>query len=453
VLFNISQQMLGLLLTTLIFIGALVGFSKLIDIEEVKKNWPKYRCRPDVMFTAGLYGHDASENLEFCLKNGFDQRAKEAMGPFYTYLGNFVSILMTLLKSINSIRMIFATIVGSVTQVFGEFSSRIQAFFYRIQTSAFRIKFLMSRIFATMTAVIFMGSSGIKAVNNFGNTFLFRFLDTFCFPPETPVCIRKKGVIPISEVKIGDVFEETGDRVTSTFQFMADGQEMVWLPGNVQVSTNHFLLHNGKWIQASEHPQAKPIGWWTGGASRPLICLNTTTHKFPIGDYIFRDYDETSDADKETMLQVLKGLNGSVKDEDSHNLYNYDTCCHGTTNIKTALGVLPAKDIQLNTPLTYGRVVGLVRKEVKEVCFYNNHIFTPGTCVWDSVTHRWKRVSQLVPVKHLDNPIIVCSFVVSPSAVIETESGCIFRDYVEIHSPDTEQAYSKTLRSREIPAY
>jgi hypothetical protein len=438
--------MLGLLLTTLIFIGALVGFSKLIDVEEVKQNWPKYRCRPDVMLTAGLYGHDANENLEFCLKNGFDQRAKEAMGPFYTYLSKFVAILMTLLKSINSIRMIFATIVGSVTQVFGEFSARIQSFFYRIQTTAIRMKFLMSRIFATMTAIIFMGTSGLKAANNFGNTFLFRFLDTFCFPPETPVCIRAKGIIPISKVQIGDVFEDTNTKVTSTFRFMADGQEMVWLPGNVEVSTNHFLKHEGKWIQASEHPEAKPSGWWNGGETRPLICLNTSDHTIPIGNYTFCDYDESSEADLETMVSVLDSLNGRQDKTHEKDLVNYDTCCHGDTPIRTAHGIVPAKDITLNTPLTHGRVVGLVRKEVKEVCIYNNTVFTPGTAVWDSISHRWKRVSQLVPVTKLDHGVIMISFVVTPSAVIETESGCIFRDYVEIHSPDTEKLYSKALR-------
>jgi hypothetical protein len=436
--------MLGLLLTTLIFIGALVGFSKLIDVQEVKNNWPKYRCRPDVMFTAGLYGHDATENLEFCLSNGFQERAKEAMGPFYTYLGQFVSILMTLLRSINSIRMIFATIVGSVTQVFGEFSQRIQAFFYRIQTTAIRMKFLMSRIFATMTAVIFMGTSGLKAASNFGNTFLFRFLDTFCFPPETPVHIRERGIIPIKDVKIGDVFQDSNDQVTSTFQFMADGQEMVWLPGNIEVSTNHFLLHNGKWIQAREHPAAKPAGWWDGGEQRPLICLNTTSHTFKIGSYTFCDYDESSEADMETMENVLTQLNGQKS--STKGFVNYDTCCHGDTKIQTALGVVPAKHISLNTPLTHGRVVGLVKKEVNDICIYNNTVFTPGTAVWDSITHRWKRVSQLVPVKHLDHSTTMYSFIVSPSAIIETESGLIFRDYVEIHSPDTELVYSKVLR-------
>jgi hypothetical protein len=146
--------MLGFLLTTLIFIGILVGFSKLADVDKITKNWDKYRCRPDVMIMAGFYGHDATENMEFCLKHGFDERAKAAIGPFYTYLKDFVNILLTMLASINSIRMIFATIVGSVTKVFSEFSGRLQVLFQRIQMSAIRLKFLMGRVFGTMYSVM-----------------------------------------------------------------------------------------------------------------------------------------------------------------------------------------------------------------------------------------------------------------------------------------------------------
>ena len=39
--------------------------------QEVSQNWPKYRCRPDIMPFAGLYGYNAQENIEFCLKNVF----------------------------------------------------------------------------------------------------------------------------------------------------------------------------------------------------------------------------------------------------------------------------------------------------------------------------------------------------------------------------------------------
>jgi hypothetical protein len=38
------------------------------------------------------------------------------------------------------------------------------------------------------------------------------------------------------------------------------------------------------------------------------------------------------------------------------------------------------------------------------------------------------------------------SFIVSPSAMIELESGVVVRDYFEVHSPDTEQFYEKAIR-------
>ena len=364
---------------------------------------------------------------------------------------------MTLLKSINSIRMIFATIIGSVNQVFSEFSTRIQALMFSIQNTAIRLKFLMGRVFATMYAVIFMGMSGIKATTNFGNTFLFKFLDTFCFDPDTIVNIEAKGEIPIRDLRIGDIFAKTGDRVTATFQFMADGQPMVRLPGAIFVSTNHYLLHNGKWIQAKDHPDALSVGEWEGGAARPLICLNTESHSFPICNYTFRDYDETSEADDATMRSVLSSLNGHFTERKD--VYtNYDTCCGGATKIKCATGIsIPASEIQLGTPLTQGTVYGTVIKECKEICIVSGHCLTPGTAVWSKEQNKWMRACDIAPVHVLPLPAKCYSFVVSPSSCIETESGLMFRDYVEVHSPDTEKAYAEVLASKalykeELPA-
>jgi hypothetical protein len=455
---------LGILLTTAIFIGILVGLSKMADIQTIKNNWPDYRCRPDVMLFAGLYGHDAAENLQFCLKNGFDERAKAAMGPMFTFLKKFVDILLVLLNSINSIRMIFATIIGSVTRIFTEFSTRIQAFFNQVQSSVIRIKFLMGRIFAVVYSILFMAMSGIKATSNFGNTFLFKFLDTFCFDPDTLVEIESpmvagdfqstssKRSIPIRDVRIGDVFSKSGDRVTATFQFMADGQPMVRLPGDIIVSTNHYLLHNRTWIQAKDHPDALPIQPWEGGVSRPLICLNTESHSFPIGKYTFRDYDETSEADDATMRSVLQSLNGEMITRTE--LYtNYDTCCGGATKIKLASGVsIPASSITLGTPLTQGTVYGVVVKECKEICIVQGHCVTPGTAIWNEHEKKWMRACDMADTQLLPIPGKCYSFIVSPSACIETESGLMMRDYVEVHSPDTEAAYTKAFAAMSASA-
>lgn len=438
---------------TLIFIGALVGFSKMADMEEVKKNWDKYRCRPDVMLMADYYGHDSGDNMEFCLKSGFDFRSAGAVLPFYSYLKSFVDVLMNMLSSLNSIRLTFATIVGSVTNVFSEFSSRIKSLFFSIQVTAIRMKMLMGRIFATLYSIIFMGMAGIKATTNFGNTFLFKFLDTFCFDPDT-IVLMKKGPVKIKDVVIGDVFI-SGERVTASFAFKADGQTMVDL-GGITVSTNHYVSYNNKWIKASAHPDARAIADWSGGSERPLICLNTDKHSFPIGPYIFSDYDETAEGDVEAMNMAMSMLNGflpagSLASENGKgSKTNSEMACGKETLIQGKGAPVKASQITLGTPLTQGEVIGLIQKECHEVCIYKGEKFAPGTAVWSESNNRWVRAGDLSTPVILARPEILYSFVVSPSACITTAKGTVFRDYVEVHTPDLELPYAASLNPLSI---
>jgi hypothetical protein len=435
--------MLGILLTTIIFISVIFGLSKAMDIHEVKVNWAKYRCRPDVMLTASLYGHNASENLEYCLKNTFDGYAFGFTLPLYSFMGMFVNILVTLLSSINSIRMIFATIVGSFTKIFSEFSSRFKALFYTIQNSAFRIKFLMGRIFATMNAIIFMGMSGIKAGQNLGNTTLFKFLDFICFDPDTPVEIEGRGTIAIKDVVIGNVFKGK-HRVTSLFRFWGDGQTMCKL-GNCIVSTNHYVLYKNRWIHAADHPDAERIEPWAGGIERPLICFNTNTHTFPVGGYTFRDYDESDNGDLETMKYVMKCLNRG-EEETTVKAGDYTTCCHPDTEILLEDGsTTPAKEIRLGERLSQGQVIGLIKKECTTCCWINGEAYGVGTTVWVDMERKWRRAADISPIVSC-NPTIFISYMVSPGATIETKVGTLFRDYFEIHQPEMEDAYTNVLR-------
>jgi hypothetical protein len=443
--------MLGFTLFTIGFLFALFGIQKFIDIENIKRNWEKYRCRPDVMLMADFYGHDSTENLNFCLKSMFDLQSAGVTGPFYTYLAQFTSILSVFLNSINSIRMTFATIIGTITQVFQEFSNRIKALMYRIQYTAIRIRFLMSRVFATMFSIVFMGMSGIKAAQNFSNTFLFKFMDTFCFDPDTPIRIFGRGggliTVPIRDVVIGDVLEE-GGRVTSTFQFAADGQEMIILPGGILVSTNHYVRHELNWIQARDHPLAQPAPDWSGGTERPLICLNTTTNTFRIGDFLFRDYDETSAGDRDTMSAVLSALNGRPTACDPEVMCS-QMACGPEVGLRLANGeVLPAAEIVLGTKLSHGTVVGIVEKEVDTVVEIQGERFAGGTSLWDSDRRRWRRGASWMAASLLQAPQTFYSFVITPSATLETAAGTMFRDYVEIHDPTFEESYASALKGQ-----
>jgi hypothetical protein len=281
-------------------------------------------------------------------------------------------------------------------------------------------------------------------------------LDTFCFDPDTPVTIKGKGEIAIRHVKIGDEFMG-GERVTSTFQFNADGQAMVYLPSincgkGITVSTNHYVLYEGKWIKSSEHPDAKPAEDWSGGVSRPLICLNTSTNSFPIGGYVFRDYDETESGDAAAMDLALKMLNGKESISEKPSSTSSAMACSADTMIplKNNQFPVPISCVPLGSQLTTGRVIGIVKKECDEVCEYHGERFAPATAVWCNDKNQWRRVSSIVPVVKLAKPEIFYSLVITPSASIQTERGTMFRDYVEVHSPDLEIPYAASMNTLSI---
>ena len=433
---------------TVLLIAGIVFILASVDTKEISENWPKYRCSPSVMPFAGLYGHDTNENFQFCMKNMFQGQANQMLGPFTAILATFIGTLGTLIQNANSMRVQMATLVGGVSKITREFQDRITQIMFRTQITGTRMRFLMNRLFATFYAMIFMGVSGITAVTSFGDTFLFRFLDTFCFPPETLVEIEGfEAPVAISTVKIGDRFKGTDDNVTGVFSFYSDGQPMVEFPNGLQVSTNHYMYYNNLWIQAQDHPDAKRIQPWSGGLSRPLICLNTNHHKLFIGGYEFLDYDETELGDKETMSWVEKHVNGEFKTPTKIVPLEYSPSVFGESKVmmkdKTAKS---AENIQLGDELSTGKVVGKIKKQVTRVCKVTKDEWVgEATLLWDPETNAWIRAGQLYDVKILEQPKIFFSFVVTPTAQIELQSGLHIRDYMEIQSPDAEEVYAKKL--------
>jgi hypothetical protein len=116
----------------------------------------------------------------------------------------------------------------------------------------------------------------------------------------------------IKDVKIGDIIDETGSRVTGFFKFNGFGQSMVYFKRKdnpnmpIFVSNNHYIYHNNTWKRSDEHPDATDGGKW---GTDELICLNTSDHTIYIGGHLFRDYDETEQADKQTMMMIENMVN------------------------------------------------------------------------------------------------------------------------------------------------
>jgi hypothetical protein len=356
---------------------------------------------------------------------------------------------MAMVKSLMSMRIQMATLVGGVTKLTREFQDRITQVMFRTQITAARIRFLMGRLFGTFYAIIYMGLSGITAVNNFGDTFLFKFLNFLCFPPETPVeIVGYETPIRIDQVKIGDRFKSTNKEITAVFEFYANGQSMVQFPNGLQVSTNHYINHNAKFIPAGNHPDATPCGSWMGGYSRPLICLNTEDHHLPIQGYTFLDFDETEEGDSDTMKWVEQQLNGGFSTDKNHKkTLEYSPAISSETRVRMAdHSVKSANQINLGDSLSTGKVAGVIRKKVKWASrLTQSEVVCEGACIWDPEATLWKRAGKMFESEKLAQDHIFYGFVVTPTAQIELESGYRIRDYIEVHSPETEHVYAQKI--------
>jgi hypothetical protein len=443
-LWSFNNALFLLILIIILAFVLIFGVSKIFNIRNIKNNWAEERCNPMIMPFASMFGYNTKENFEFCMGKTFNNYSMPFFGSIGTMFAQFTGLLTMIFDSISSLRNTIASLGGGINVVFQEFTERISNFFFKLRVSAIHIKTLIGRMYAILFSVMYMGMSGITGVTSFTNTFLFSFLNVFCFPKNTKINVQGKGLTSIKDIKIGEILLPTNSRVTATFCLYSKGQAMVKL-GSVTVSTNHYVMYLGKPIMAEDHPDAIKVGPWT--SEEPLYCLNTSDNKIPVDDLIFLDYDETTDGDKDTMNFVEGRLNSKIIDKD-YKFKEYCGAIEDTAVIKTCSGNKLAKDIKIGDKLVTGaEVIGLIRREVNEICkLKNGTIITPSTLYWNSDLNKWERFGEKMEIIKMRNELV--SFIVIPNSQIELEDGLRIRDYMELCSPDSEIHYSKCLETK-----
>jgi hypothetical protein len=443
-LWSFTNALFFLILFTILSFVAVYGFSIIFDIRKIKANWSEQRCSPVIMPFASVFGYNTKDNFEFCMGKIFNTYSQPFLSSSSTMFSSFTGLLTMIFSSISSLRNTIASLGGGINVIFQEFAERISMFFFKLRVSAINIKSLIGRMYAILFSVMYMGMSGITGMTSFTNTFLFSFLNTFCFPGDTRINIIGKGLTPIKNIVIGDVIAESNSKVTATFRFFSRGQPMVKL-GSTIVSTNHYVMYSGGSIKAGDHPDAISIGNWD--SDEPLYCLNTSDNHILIDGLDFLDYDETYDGDKDTMNYLEGRVNACTIDKD-YTFSEYCPAVDENTSIKTTMGNKLAKDVKIGDKLVTGaEVIGLIRRVANEITTLpNGTVLTPSTMYWNAATNNWERIGD--KYKFVNDTKELVSFIVVPNSQIELEDGLRIRDYMELCSPDSEIHYSKRLEAQ-----
>jgi hypothetical protein len=418
------------------------------NLNEIQKNFPRYRCNPLYMPFASNFGYDTKDNFNFCLSTIFDSKAAEIFAPIYQLLGGFVSLTKTIVDVALGIRKLFSNFLLGVNGFVQNVRDRIQQLLFNVRISFMRMQHLMSRVYGTMYAVVWMGTSAITAGFNISDNSLVQFLFEFCFDPETPLLLADGTYIPIKDAKLGMKLAPAVE-ITSIFEFDGSKTPMVSIDGTI-MSSEHYVRNaeSGEWIPACDHPRAVS----TESIPR-LICMNVTGHEFIVGytGLTVADYDEHSSPDVVLKTQKLaeRRLNGSTCPKNQNETNETNTY---------ELGIDPAVEVYMNdgewksldtitigdNVWNAGRVCGIVSEYVHDIITYNSIQISASQLVYDCETHKWIRNHN--NSTHTSNPKQFKQLITLNGSTFRirspiTKTEMYVRDYREIPDPEMESAY------------
>jgi hypothetical protein len=361
-------------------------------------------------------------------------------------MSQMLSVFTVIMNATLGMRKLFSNFFLSVNSFIGNVRNRIQNVLFQIRISFIKMNGLMGRVFGTMFAVVFMGTSALTAAQNAGNTDLVKFLAEFCFDPKTPLRMEDGRMRYIKDVRIGDRLSPVRGVVpvvSSTFRFDGSKTPMVRVD-DVLLSEEHFVQYDGTWMPAKDHPRA------LRAESLPaLSCLNVTGNVFSIGNsgLIVRDYDEHDspgivEAVQRIAERALNGPGGQTKSVAS--VSDYSLGFDPLMDVQMSSGLWkPATDVRLGDRLSGGGVVVGIARERCGDCrtLPSGGVVSAAQLVYSGV--RWIRGAQLYETEAGSRVLV--QLITSNCGVLTVKDGdCVYnlRDYREVALPEMETPYA-----------
>jgi len=272
-----------------IYIAGVFYYSQ---VAQIKANWPLYRCNPMYMFLAD----DIEENFTYCVQNMQTGLMGYLLQPLTFITSSLTSMLGGFMGDIQNIRAMFdkiRTFFSSILQsIFGVFLNLIIEF----QRITIGIKDLIGKTIGIMVSLMYVMDGSIKTMNSTWNGppgQLVRALGK-CFHPLTFVKLQNGEFKYMKDIDLGDILED-GSIVESVMKIDNKKEPIPFYSintknGDILVTGSHLVFDKEKnsFIKVQDYKKAVltdiQFEWFS--------CLITDTHKIPIKDEIFWDWED-----------------------------------------------------------------------------------------------------------------------------------------------------------------
>jgi len=294
----------------LVFIALYVSNILAIGVQNIKQNWPKYRCNPIVMPFASYIGPDgvnSSDNFTFCIQNMQTNYMQYLLKPVNYNLNAMGSVASSLTDSINKIREFFDYIRTEIMSIVGNIFSVFLNIIIEFQRNIINIKDLFGKLVAILATFIYILSGSVMTMNSAWNGppgKLVRSVSKIkirCFHPDTLIRTNNNEIVKMKDLELGTILKDGTTEVISVMKISnLDKHKKPIQPlyklkkgennEDIYVSGTHLIYEPkiGEFIPVNESSRAILTNEYIDYFS----CLITSTNVIPIGNNVFHDWED-----------------------------------------------------------------------------------------------------------------------------------------------------------------
>ena len=277
---------------TVAYIALALGMMLFLAIDEIRANWPKYRCNPMYM----PLSKNVQEDFTYCVQNTQVNLMGYLMQPFTYLLGNLTEMATGFGDSISSIRSVISNVrsftTGIVENIFSIFVNLIT----EMERLILNIKDTMGKVIGVVVTMMYVLDGSLKTMKSAWkgpSGELVRKLGS-CFEPSTKIKLKNGEIYLIKDLPLGSVLED-GSIVLSVMKIV-NNEQLYKVKGginneNIYVTGSHFVYSKkrDKFIQVKDYEYAEnqniiKCEW--------VSSLITSNRRIVIGDHIFWDWED-----------------------------------------------------------------------------------------------------------------------------------------------------------------
>ena len=224
------------------------------QLEEIKANWPLYRCNPMYM----TFSDNIEKDFTYCVQTMQTNYMGFLLQPLTFITSSLTDMAGNFSKQINDVRNMFSQTRGFITDIVVSIYGIFLNIIIEFQKIIIGIKDLVSKIIGILVTLLYVLDGSTKTVESLWNGpsgQLVRSLGN-CIHPNTKLKLENGNIVKMRNIHLGDILEN-GNKVVALMKIANSQNEFLYkLPNrgidsqDILVTASHLIFDatTGKYI-------------------------------------------------------------------------------------------------------------------------------------------------------------------------------------------------------------